>query len=205
MTTRGWKTQIRSRCQSILHSAPLGSPLREEDDCYLREILPHHPDAAEKIGAGIAHIEVRANGWGGRTFWIVRADGTETDFSFESCLTPPTPFQELYRACRTAVVPSILAAKNAIFDTTPTVTCPVTGEQITRETAHLDHANPWPFDAIVAAFIKSLVEPTRDGDLETRFRDPAFAERFRHFHDERASLRAVSRWANLSVLKRRSS
>lgn len=207
-TKRGWKKPLAARCKLILNWSLAGVPLDPDDDAFLRDLIERHPEAAQKIGAGISHFEVRRNEWNGRTFWLVRVDGTATDFSYVSCLTPPTPRTDFLKACRTAAVPSVIEAKNRIFDRVPSVNCPVSGEAITRETAHIDHAPPWTFKAISYAFEATLpelpgVEPTADGETVTRFADPSVADAFRAFHDERAVLRAVSRTANLSILNRK--
>jgi hypothetical protein len=211
---RGWKTYVTGRCREILNASPAGEPISGEWDVFLREMIGFHPEASFKVGCGVRHFDVHVNSWGGRTFWLVRLDGTETDFSFVSCVSPPAPRQDFVKACRTAVVPVVLAFKNKVFDNVDSVTCPVTGETVVRETAHIDHAPPWTFEAIVSAFIaeliagrgpidySSFVEPTRDGETVTRFIHPETADRFIEFHNARAALRATSRRANLSVNRR---
>jgi hypothetical protein len=86
--------------------------------------------------------------------------------------------------------------------------CPITGELVSRETCHIDHAPPWTFDAMVSEFavgrgLLDEVEPTADGRTTTRFRDGALSRAFAEFHRGLASLRVVSRKANLGVLRRK--
>jgi len=207
-TKRGWKKLVTERCRTIMYGAEINKPLGNDDTDFLIELLQGHEHCAAKVGAGIRGVVVRDNEWNKRTFWIVRVDGTETDFSFNSCMTPPTPAQQFRKACRTAVVPDVLAFKNAVFDRQPLVTCPVSGETVTRDTAHIDHAGPWPFESIATAFattfssLDRLITPTRDGDVTTTFANDEHAAAFRAFHNELASLRVVSAKANLSLLRR---
>lgn len=204
---RGQKKCYIDRARSILRGRELFEPLACADEDFLAELIARHPDSLLKVGAGIDHFEVRPDGWGGRCFWIVRVDSTATDFSFLSCLKAPTPRQDFAAACRHAVVDQVLAFKELAFADTASLSCPVTGEPVTRETCHIDHAPPWTFDDIVTEFalgrdLSADVEPTADGCTFTRFRDPATARAFAEFHAERAVLRVVSRRANLSILRR---
>lgn len=204
---RAWKKLVGDRAREILNRATIGQPIAGDAESFLRDLVTLHPEAEDKIGCGIDRFEVRQNEWKGRTFWLVRLDGTETDFSFLKCLTPPTAEQDFAHACRCCVVDQILAFKNAIFDRSPSIECPVTGEALTRQTAHIDHAPPNTFRELVARFaaqipdIRAAVKPTADGDLRTTFADPSVAARFSEFHRANATLRAVSRRANLSVLR----
>lgn len=202
---RGWKKPILERARQILNGRLLGAPIEGDDDRFLRDLIALHPEAEAKIGCGVERFEVRGNEWNGRTFWLIRHDGTATDFSFIKALSPPSAFQDFAKACREAVVDQVIRFKTDALEG-PGQVCPITGEPITRANAHVDHSPPWTFDVLVRAFaegrdLAAEVEPTRDGDLRTYFRDPATREAFAGFHAERARLRIVSRWANLSVLR----
>lgn len=206
-TGRGWKKKTRERCSLILNSLPLGSRVVGDDHVFLLDVLCMHPEVDAKIGVGVAYFDVRSNEWGGRTFWFVRKDGSESDFSFLKCLTPPSPIQDFAKACRTAVVLDILHFKDTVF-AAGEVRCPFTGEILYRNTVHIDHAPPWLFDTLVQEFAKNFgdlkaeVVPTHDGKTVTEFIRQDVVEAFRTFHNERAVLRAVSKTANLSLLRK---
>ncbi|MFE9425559.1 DCL family protein [Kitasatospora sp. NPDC006697] len=80
------KAHLTQRCIDIRNKY---QPLKDatvsdsgEDD-FLRALLRLHQDAADKIGQGIDHFEVRRNEpWGTYGFWAIRIDGTEDDFSY---------------------------------------------------------------------------------------------------------------------------
>lgn len=58
-----------------------------ESDCeILKHALARHPEASEKIGAGIKDFSVRSADYGTKCFWVNRIDGTTEDFSFRSCI-----------------------------------------------------------------------------------------------------------------------
>lgn len=206
---RGWKKAIQDRARKILNAAEFRTAIQGADDLFLRELIAIHPEAVDKIGVGVDYFEVRPNEWKSRTFWLVRFDGSATDFSFLKAITPSTPMQKFAHACREAVVNQILEFKRCAFELASTIACPITGEVVTWDTAHIDHDTP-TFDEIMRQFaatrsdIEADVEPTHDGELTTYFREEATRALFAEFHRKRAVLRVVSRRANLSVLKRKS-
>lgn len=175
----------------------------------------HHDDES-KIGPGVDFFEVRTNyGSGGPTrgFWVHRLNGTATDFSFPWAVRgEPKPEAQLFSdACRAAVDHEMKAAKRRFFDTyaddAGRVVCELSGERISFETAHLDHAFP-SFGALVITFraargwhsavpVGVLTKPS-DAQLTTTFLDPEVAEAFRVFHRGAATLRVISSFANLA-------
>lgn len=181
---------------------------------FLTELFERHQDADQKIGVGIKAVRTRlAMPYKTRCFEIERVDGSRTDISYLECLKPSTAKQWFPAACRTAVADQIQAHKDLEFATADsTFTCPFTGDKLTRENCHVDHAPPWPFDRIVRKFISESwhidIPNVRyaDGDnvVVSRFADDKVAAEFAESHRERAVLRVVSKRANLSVLRRQS-
>lgn len=177
-----------------------------EDDEFLRDLVTLHPDAEAKVGCGIDHFEVRQN-FNYDGFWILRTDGSETDFSFMKCLYGASQEAKVRSAMRYAVVDQKLAARDLAFAGAEILTCPVTGEPIRVSDCHIDHDSP-TFVQIADAFAEqaggyaSIETISVDGNIGRRFVDSALSSRWEAFHQERANLRAVSVRANLSVLRR---
>jgi hypothetical protein len=140
-------------------------------------------------------------------FWIVRTDGSETDFSFKSCFYDASHEAKVQGAMRYAILDQKLAARDLAFGRQETLICPVTGEPIRASDCHMDHDSP-TFLEIADAFAEqaggydTVAKTSDDGDIGRRFTDPAVAARWEKFHRERARLRPVSQHANLSVLRR---
>lgn len=210
---RGWKGIYKARSRTTLNGLPIG-PVRDDDAiAFLSELIGMHPESGAKIGCGVDRFEIRPSDVNPaqRTFWLVRMDGTETDFSYLKCLTPPTPLQDFKAACRSAVVDRVLAFKNEAFAVASILPCAVTGEPVGPDGCHIDHAPPWTFDRIASEFalgysddeIRAMVRPTTDGESRTVFADPETAAAFLAFHDSRAVLRVVSIRVNLGVLARK--
>ena len=164
-----------------------------------------------KIGLGIKHFERRLNrgqGFSSAGFWVVRSDGTETDFSYISAVKgePQSVAQQYYDACRSAVSRDLSAKKQDEFsrfgDADGCLTCDISGERVTYENAQLRHAEP-SFGVLVEEFRREsswqwdemyryLTLP-QDAQIATAFREERHAEAFRVFHHERAVLHIVGR------------
>lgn len=202
------KASLKRRVQEILRRGY--REVTGADALFLCTLFERHPSAAEKIGPGIKSIRVRrVPPYGTTGLEIERADGSRTDISYQECITPTTPDYWFRASCRSAVVMQITDAKNRAFADSVVIRCPITNEEITRDTCHADHAPPWTFDAIVKAFIGAMdldvstVEfVDGDGVTESEFVDQELTISFSEFHRDRAVLRIVSRNANLSLLRR---
>jgi hypothetical protein len=183
-----------------------GQPSLEEDE-FLRDLVALHPDAQRKVGSGIDRFEVRRNLGNTDGFWIIRTDGTETDFSFVQCLYGASQEAKVRSAMRHAVIDQMQTARDNAFWSSSTLTCPITNVEITRETCHMDHDDP-TFIEIADAFAgrhggyEAIKTVAADGDIGRRFVDESLDEAWRAYHVEKAKLRAVSKKANLSVLRR---
>jgi hypothetical protein len=174
-------------------------------------------DTPSKIGTGIVRFERRLNvgaGFATPGFWVERADGSWTDFSFPTAISakPKPQSQEFADACRGVVASDLRAAKLRHFkshgDEQGRVPCDITGQLITIDEAHLDHAH-WPFGTLIAMFREARgwheVIPTgtltapQNQQTTTTFADPAIASAFKAFHRRTATLRVISAKANLSM------
>lgn len=193
--------------RKVLYAYNPGESLKEEDASFMANVLEHHPEAAMKIGCGVRSFQVE-NNHPTRGFWITRTDGTRTDFSFLSCLTPPTPEMDARKAFRTEVRDQLVAFKANAFSSSAQLACAVTGVLLTSDRCHVDHYEP-TFLELTEQFLASRgvaivdvqVEPTLDGSTETKLLDRELAKAWAEFHT-RAKLRIVSAHANLSLLRR---
>lgn len=207
------KKALIERTRHILHGYPENVALHAGDQAFLLDLLQHHPDAEQKIGAGVVRFWVQVNPVysNTRNFWLLRTDGTSTDFSFLECLSPSTPMQRFHRACRAAIAPDIMAFKARFFEQHPQYVCPYTGEPLSLRHSHLDHAIS--FASLVAQFIAvrqievatvTIAGRVEDGTCLDRFVDHDLEQTWRAFHQSEARYLVVSPAANLGMLRRRS-
>lgn len=208
------KKVLREYIRKIRDSYLDGQCLNEDDFEFMLDLLNRHEEPEIKIGVGVAYMYVKTNEVfkRNREFWLVRIDGSETDFSFEICLKHETKLQKFKNACRTSVADIVMDFKKDFFDRVgePSI-CPVTGEAMTlRRNSHVDHAHPNTFDKIVQDFISlngldvNQIEllTAEDGRVRNEMADKTLEQQFIEFHNRRAKLRVVSKFANLSLAKR---
>lgn len=170
-----------------------------------------------KGGGQISYFERRLNtgtGWCSSGFWVVRQDGTATDFSYIDAVRgqPKGRSKDFYGACRQAVALDLIHAKKQAFaeygDAHGQVECELTGTLVWIDEAHLDHAWPY-FSQLVSGFRTArgwcgdipdgVLTVPADGQMTATFIENAVAEAFRDFHHSQAMLRILSKRANLQT------
>ncbi len=138
----------------ILHSYPVRAPIPAgTHDQILREVLELHSDAIEKIGPGIDHFYVEetwrlpgreAVGRNQRAIIVVRADGTERDWSYRHVIDSPTEVANVKSALAFALEGGRLRRRDADFAAgMPPIYCARTGELIKQKhQADAQHLSP---------------------------------------------------------------
>jgi len=167
------------------------------DHEFLLALLDCHSEAESKIGAGVDHFEVRPNRFKTPTFWLVRVDGSETDFSYRNCLYgKPSHRAQVLAALRVACAPQCIAFKKLAL-ANPYQRCTITGEPL-DETSEVHHLH-WSFNTIAVAFAEQCggfdsirVTPTKDRAVGRTLADDALAERWREFHRRTAVLSLIT-------------
>jgi hypothetical protein len=195
------KAAARSEFQRILHDTPLGRPI-EGDDAELVGLLiseGRHPEAAEKIGPGVAGVVVRPASYGQRCFWLLRVDGTEVDFSYLTALNGPANVKtEVVWALREEIGAQIQAFRD---ETAPVSLCELC-LQPADGVVHVDHAEP-TFDQLATRFAEAAggwdgISVECVGAYGRRLKDRGLAEVWRVYHLRDARLRVVHASCNLS-------
>lgn len=185
-----------------------------EDHDDLVALLERHDQLgiseSSKIGAGISYFERRLNrgeGYSSHGFWVIRVDGTETDFSYVKTIKgmPMSVLEQYYGACRSAVGADLAAEKQRQFDhfadLDGKIPCDVSGVLVQFSEAQLRHSKPY-FGEIVREFrvkngwseddLVALISTSNDAQISTKFRHSEDSEAFREFHHSRAVLHIVS-------------
>ena len=166
---RSFRTQKSAldHYKALLHRYQDGDRISEPvDHADLVALIERYDPILDEVGepakgcGQIDHFERRLNtgtGWSNSGFWVVRQDGSATDFSYIWAVKgiPGDRSKEFYGACREAVALDLVLAKKQAFaeygDAHGLVACELTGVMISIDDAHLDHA--WPnFSHIVSGF-----------------------------------------------------
>ena len=223
---RSFRTQKSAldHYKALLHRYQDGDRISEPvDHADLVALIERYDPILDEVGepakgcGQIDHFERRLNtgtGWSNSGFWVVRQDGSATDFSYIWAVKglPGDRSKDFYGACREAVALDLVLAKKQAFarygDGQGRVECELTGKMVTIDEAHLDHAWPY-FSHMVSGFRAArgwsrdipdgIVSTPADGQTTATFVDNAVTEAFRAFHHYQAILRILSREANLQT------
>jgi len=181
-----------------------GAYLSLWDAQFILDLLKYHPDAEEKLAGIIAGVLVHCRD-GGRGFTLHKESGELVSFSWQKCISPPTPWGKFTRVCRKLVQPDIQLAKQKAFSEVPYLKCEFTGQFLTPKTCHMDHSPPRTFSWIVRQFAQEWgINPNEivycHWDGFSGFRDTRLAQDWIAYHRLNARLRPVSATANLSII-----
>lgn len=203
--------ELTTYVRAILNRYPLGQSVDLFDYPFMLDLLRRHPDAEQKIGSGASAIYVgETPPYRTRCFFLIREDGSETDFSYLECIRATPHANKVRLALRAAIEPQILAYKQVAFAAAGWVNCPDTGARLVLATAHVDHRAPLTFERLIEMFLAHEgldfdaieVIPSADLTYHDELVDPALRARWVQFHQEHARLEIVSATANLSLRTR---
>lgn len=211
------KGALTERARLALTRTPDGQPVGEADTEFLIALFQHHDEWAEKSAGGVREITTQTTIHGTRCFVLRKHDATEIDISFPHAirLIPsartvdilPQSLRDFRNAARSAVRSQIFAFRDEAL--LQPQSCPMTGEQLSRSNAAVDHVSPNTFDTLVFTFctehsINPLgVQVGSEGGVLAVFEDKGLLQLWRSFHQDRATLRLVSRIVNLKLPKPR--
>lgn len=192
-----------------------GERLNEEDQGLVTDLIALHPEAKDKIGAGIVFFTVHTDFEFGTTrhFMVHRKDGSHSDFSFPHCIDGKRDSRrEVLEALRRAVKYQIVAFRDSFFRTHQgPVHCPLRGISITSDSYHVDHDLPGKFSVLVEQWLAASglslseikITPPADNQVVAEMICPDQRNSWTRFHQRHAKLRMLSPIANLSDARKR--
>lgn len=196
------------RCRQILYKYGVGDVITNGYDIdFLLFIFENHSEWESKKGVGIKSISIINNFFKTRCFQLNRIDGTSTDISFTHSISNVSKISEIKKACRNAIRDEIVKFRNANVEFGKTI-CPFSNQVLTSDNTHIDHYD-LSFDDMFCIwsaskdlhYLHSKINETEDNSFTTYFTDSGIINDFVKFHNENCKLRAVSKTANLSILK----
>jgi hypothetical protein len=213
------KTELKTFVKAILHKYEIGVSIRNPDLDFISLLLKRHPEYSEKVGNGIQSIVVRKDKAWGKTkcFYIVRIDGTYTDFSYIHCIDNDTSQEsiKMFKAsARNAVSGQVIEYLKDYFkyglDSENHFVCEISKIKVHKDQAHVDHIPPITFAKIVKDFIKSRnIDPAQiefvgfnDNEFKKQFKNENLKTDFQNYHRQVAKLRVVGKRENLTQKKK---
>jgi uncharacterized protein DUF3223 len=197
----GTKKAAEDYIREIIASHEVGQYISFELQSFCMALFQMHPNAQEKSGAGVSHFFVALDPDFGRAkcLYLMRRDGTTTDFSWKKCLgAKPDRRALVYRAMRQAIVEDILEFKKGRFQLEDLAPCAVTGKLLRFNEAHVDHKAPKTFIALANQFIaehsceRAEVQSGDSNSSNHRLVDKNLELLWRDWHREHCELRIVS-------------
>lgn len=190
------KEAAKRHTSQLLRSLPFGE-VADEHVRFLVSLLNRHPKARQKQGVGILGFEVRRNEYGSKGFWVVRRDGTATDFSYRECISPTSNRTNVLSAFRQEIQYQIIGFKREAWSRE--YTCPITDRPFDFEEGDVDHEPPLFVD-LVERFLgahgtrlESVLVRDGDGVIGATLLDRSLAQDWREFHKGHARLSLLSR------------
>ena len=197
---------VRSEIKRRLSCYPAGGPkdLSADDvDWFVHLIREMHPYASEKLAKQVVAIK-KYNRYGhqGDNLMLVYEDGSALPFSWNKCCKGKASSDavSIKGALRAAVQDQTSTVMEAAFCDRDTIVCPMSGELISRGSAHVDHAPPrfadlvnlWLIDMGLELEHVPLADDPQGGAI---LPDGPVRSSWMAFHERHAVLRVVSaRW-----------
>lgn len=202
------KAELREYCKFLLNTEPYGL-LQGNAFEVINDVLNMHHRYQEKVGYGTYNIGIRPCTVNRRNnqFYILRDDGTDTDFSYYKCLQSISKESTLKRALRHVVKYQLINYKTKYYKDNAKnnyVICPVTKLKVKRNESHLDHY-PLQFEELVSDWMVSneltmkdiKIKPDGDNSVSWLLEDESYIESFYKYHQEHATYRVVLNKVNL--------
>lgn len=195
------KKEATEAVRDVLHRAERGARLDGADAELITALVHCHPDATGKIGSGLQGVEVRTIEYGQPGFWLLRTDGTSTEFSYRKALSAPSHRAEVLATMRRSISDQIAEFRQATFADTATIACPITGETLTRDHGQVDHHDPTFIElahefAELAGGWDRIELTSSDGLIGKEFRHDVVGQGWQQWHRQHATLRYIHPGAN---------
>jgi hypothetical protein len=199
------RREVKKRLCAYTSKAP--EDLSDHDCRWFVDLIREmHPTAAKKLSKQVVGVR-RYNRYGvnGDNLMLVYEDGSAEPFSWNACCRGKHSAIgiSVKNALRAAVQDQTSAVMGEAFRVVAEIVCPMCGERITRQTAHVDHAPPrfadlvqaWLIDCDLTSDKVPLADDPQGGSLIAE--GPAL-DSWRAFHLRHAVLRVVSARWNMS-------
>lgn len=209
------KEALKDRCRGILAATADGQPVADEATGFLLDVFRHHDEWNQKARGGVLELTVQTTPHGTRCFVLRKNDGTEVDISFphairlipsiRSASSQPQRLRDFRSAARSAIRTQIFEYRDRNLGSS--VSCPITGEPISRNNVVVDHVPPSTFDQLLFDFcVERSLNPLEvavgsDGGTIAVFEDQVLRSEWLEYHARRGALRLLSKLGNLQLPK----
>jgi hypothetical protein len=203
------KKDITLKCRDICKAAGVVSS--QDNQSFLLNLLQYHHDWDSKRGEGIDEIQVLRNPEypGQNTIYLRRVDQSVIDISWTQAVHDiptgrfklPQRVRDFKAAARADIKDQIQAFRESSLS--GEAVCAISGERLSPDNVHVDHAPPKTFDALLYSFCSANrinpanVDVGSRGGLVPFIADHGVCEAWQDFHSTNAQLRLTTVSANL--------
>jgi hypothetical protein len=197
------KGEAKEAVREVLYRYNVGSIVDQDDDhSLLLDLLDMHHEADDKIGPGVEAFAIAPPQRGPYPgFEVIRTDGSRIDFSYQTCLKPPTYRQQVMNVMRDEIKSTI----NAYFESRKTVGSLVSdqsGTPLDSSNTAVSYFQGPSFVDIAEEFAETVggweaieLTPSTEPGLG-KLKDRGLAERWYNHHQEHAVLGLLSAQEN---------
>lgn len=206
------KTKAEEYAKTILNKYKIHESLNTIDFNFMISYFKYfHYEWKIKEGVGIDNIYIKKSDWGNNEFWINRIDKSSTDISYKlNKIEKPNYKNWLESSFRYAISDDILLFKSNVFNNNKFIKCEITNQILTENEVDIDHYEI-SFKTIFDNFISlneikinaELFQESQDKQMIPQLLDSKLNEEFRLYHSSVCKLRAISKSANRSILKKK--
>ena len=206
------KTKAEEYAKTILNKYKIHESLNTIDFNFMKSYFQYfHYEWKIKEGVGIENIYIKKSDWGNNEFWIKRIDKSRTDISYKlNKIEKPNYKNWLESSFRNAISEDILLFKSNAFNNNKFIICEITNQKLTEDEVDIDH-HEISFKTISDNFISlkeiqinaELFQESQDQQMIPQLVDSKINEEFKLYHLSVCKLRAISKSANRSILKKK--
>ena len=211
------KKAMKMFFKDILYKYDDGCTISEDDKAHVLALLYYHPNALDKVGTGVDHINIEIHDsieWGRGNlyphFQLYRTDGTNIDFSYAKTIPlvvegeiSPEVRKEQQSKCREDSVMNAMRSeisdikqqfKKEQFEQSPMIICPYTNIPVDPSTAQVYLAGPHGFPKMVGDYIDIVgvdindIEITTIDGINNRIEDSIISKGWAEYYAKNAKL-----------------
>ena len=208
------KQELKTYVQGVLNTTTKGVLLTGLRFKVVDWVFRNHPSYEDKVNGQDYSISVRTSSGPKKTnkeFYIIREDGSETEFSYVKAITGKrSKITDIKHTLRHLVMQQQWDFKKKYFeenqDSKGCVVCPITNLKMKYKESHLDHF-PIKFETIVANWFKENnltsetfeLEDGGDNSVCMIVKDKALEQSFIAYHEQNVQYRVVLAKVNLQA------
>jgi len=206
------RASLSRRCVAIKQTLESTGIITDTDESFIFEVLSHHPNWAIKSLCDEPVLSIDKARYG-TTCWYLTCEGQEPQSIsigeaikgvFNKYTSTSDTLYDFKQSARSAVEDQIKTFRASLVEANE-MTCAISGVSLSPSEIHIDHQPPRYFDTLLFEYTQAnSINPMREGITvhsggRISFTKQSTREGWSQYHKQEASLRAISKQANLKL------